>query len=153
MRKFAAPRHIPEGPNFPSFLLSRGGGEPEVHHWRIPRPSTCTRLIRLAAEAGGIRRSIDEAQGVDKVTALSEWQEAQESVEGLVVGVCWYHRELDLNVDGGMDVETGDRVYEVLHAAGYTAAEITYCAGRLMALVSRGTVPSEEEAKKLANFS
>ena len=118
------------------FIVIDFGEEREPHHMRLPSHIAMANFKAAADSVGG-----------------GDFLEADQlSLMGLLIGMCWHHKDQDL-VASGDGLKYGAAVYEELHAEGYTLDQISNMYLVLMQAVAENTLLKKEVLERAAFFS
>ena len=162
MRKRSNEREIPDLPIY--FTVDVPGRGP--HHFRIPRTSTIGRLTTLVFRGASFvldlqNKAEDGITSVDQITpAHTLGGMLAENAVGNAIGVCWRHRDLDLDADRKLfergeegDMEYGDAVLEEMHEEGYTTPQIKAITDGLITVLIKAALPAEEAVTEQVGFT
>ncbi len=133
MQKRPKPLSIPD--RYP-FIVVDFGEEGEPHHMRLPSHIAVSRFR-------------GHVEGVQSGEFL---QPEQLAVMGLLIGMCWHHKDQQLDATGD-GLEYGAEVYEELHAAGYTLNQVSNLYLVLTQAIAQHTMLSKEVIQRAAFFS
>lgn len=154
---------LPNGGNY--FTLDVDG---KVTQWRVPFPLHLARLhkelsahnlmgfgmatraevaaVQNAAQSGETLEMLEQPESMDK--AIAVW-----SLGGAAIGLCWYGRDFDLDVDfreQGHDLyRYGEMVLEELHDAGWSMSAISGVYSELFVRSLRSMRPASEVAERV----
>lgn len=143
MRRRSEPMPAPEPAEYPWFTVEVEGRG--LHHFRALSP---IKVVRFGKEIGAASGPIS----ADDKLGLAEDNLRQ---FGAGIGLCWAHPELELESqrgDFGSLLDYGEAVSEELHEAGYTLAQQTAMALRVMASLP-GVQTTRQEVQERAGFS
>ena len=119
MRPRKTPRSIP---NRPHYITSH-----EVD-WRIPSIAKCTKILQMLQSSGimeAYQASGDDGEAF--ISNLGDRLPVLFACQGALVGMCWAHKDLDLETDQSRyrTLEAyGEEVFEELHEAGWKMEQI-----------------------------
>lgn len=125
------------------------------HDYRIPRPSIVARLLKPLIGSGLWRINRDDIGDIDEVQA----ELVEESV-GAAVGICWRHRELEMETrrrdfERGVDglMEFGAEVMGELYEAGYSQEQVTTLGNEVITKLMIAIPTSPQEVQELVDFT
>ncbi len=143
MRRRTHPRQIPPGSNYFVVEVPDQGAV----DFRLPFPVRLAKLTTLLRDAGlGDTEGADDLSKLD--TALDVWM-----VGGAAIGLCWSHRDLDLDTDRrafGRDLLSyGEAVLEELYDAGWSMASLSALYPALFKRISASLISASEVAERV----
>ena len=125
------------------------------HDYRIPRPSIVARLLRPLIQSGLWSINRDSVGVIDEVKA----ELVEESV-GAAIGICWRHRELEMETkrrdfERGVDglMEFGAEVMGELYEAGYSQEQVTTLGNEMVTKLMIAFPTPAEEVQERVDFT
>jgi len=125
------------------------------HDYRIPRPSIVARLLKPLIGSGLWRINRDDIGDIDEVQA----ELVEESV-GAAIGICWRHRELEMETkrrdfERGVDglMEFGAEVMGELYEAGYSQDQVTVLGNEMVTKLMIAFPSPAKEVQERVDFT
>lgn len=125
------------------------------HNYRIPRPSIVARLLKPLIGSGLWRINRDDIGDIDEVKA-----ELVEEAVGAAIGICWRHRELEMETkrrdfERGVDglMEFGAEVMGELYEAGYSQEQVTTLGNEVITKLMIAIPSSPQEVQERVDFT
>lgn len=144
------PRDIPQKPHYLTIDLADPAGETT---WRIPSMAKAARLLQLLQTSGFLEAAAQAENGGDIIANMGENLTALFSVQGALLGMCWFHptQDLETKIDKfNNDLNRyGEEIYEELHEAGWEMGHIQTCFVELVQKVVDAFVSQKEVAEKV----
>ena len=155
MIKRTATRVVPNKPHYTSLTIEGIG---EVH-WRLPCAAYALLLVQLMNRDNLIDKSTAIQSGdADAAADMSTKMMDLYSIQGAVIGLCWFHKEYDLETAKGRLhtpealLDYGEQVYEELYEAEWTSAQIVQTWSQLLPKVLETLVDQGKGIEKV-NFT
>ena len=152
MRRLQHPRTIPD--SSPAYFVAWVPGHGK-HNYRIPRPSIVARLLKPLIGSGLWRINRDDIGDIDEVKA-----ELVEEAVGAAIGICWRHRELEMETkrrdfERGVDglMEFGAEVMGELYEAGYSQEQVTTLGNEVITKLMIAIPSSPQEVQERVDFT
>ena len=155
MIKRTATRVVPNKPHYTSLTIEGIG---EVH-WRLPSPAYALLLVQLMNRDNLIDKSTAIQSGdADAAADMSTKMMDLYSIQGAVIGLCWFHKEYDLETAKGRLstpealLDYGEQVYEEMYEAEWTAGQVVEAWSLLLPLMVDTLVDQGKGAEQV-NFT
>ena len=155
MIKRKATRVVPNKPHYTSLTIE-GRGEA---HWRLPSPAYALLLVQLLHKDNLVTKSAAIQSGdADAAADMSTKMMDLYSLQGAVIGACWFNIDYDLETTKGRLstpealLDYGEQVYEELYEAEWTAGQVVEAWSLLLPLVVDTLVDQSKGAEQV-NFT
>lgn len=142
------PRNIPQKPHYFTIDLNDVGETT----WRIPSMAKAAKVLNLLQSSGFVDAAKNAKDGDEIVANLGDNLPALFACQGALLGVCWFHKNQDLETrlrDFKNMAHYGEEVYEELHESGWELGHVQACFVELVQKVVDSFVSQKDIAEKV----